>query len=347
LIDKKTVFILGAGASCAYGYPSGVFLRKHICLPAGFRARHIEYLKTTTIEQEAKDSLFKTIKTFISAFDDSHNDSIDLFMANNPKLAPTGKYIIALEIFTFELGSCFGERAEVEQEARRTPSPIISLPENILRSGLFKGGDWYSHLFNRILREFPKKNGLPDLSDHKISFITFNYDRSLEQFLYESLINTFTEVSPDKIVESLRHLKIVHVFGQITPLKWQNPDDYVDYKPKLNESLLQRAANNIRTIYEEQKNPELSIAHKLIEEAEQIFCLGFGYAKENVDIIELPESMGKYCPLYGTALGSEKKEVQDIKGMIVGRLSRAGDFKNPERIKIENMDCLKLLRNYL
>ena len=32
MITEKPVFILGAGASCPYGFPSGAQLRENICL---------------------------------------------------------------------------------------------------------------------------------------------------------------------------------------------------------------------------------------------------------------------------------------------------------------------------
>ena len=91
---------------------------------------------------------------------------------------------------------------------------------------------------------------------------------------------TFFEVDPKK-------LKILHVYGQVAPLKWQNQDDGVDYKPQIDESLLQRSAKNIRTIHEEKQNPALTEAQNLLKQAEQIFFLEFGYAEENMDCLKL------------------------------------------------------------
>lgn len=347
MIDKKTVFVLGAGASCPYGYPSGARLRERICLSQGFMNNYYDSGILGQFEQTAKEIKLRDIERFKDAFTKSRIKSIDLFMANNPKLAPIRKYIIAFEVFRAEQKSLFGE------EAKLSKGSSLSFAQNraleLLPRPLFLGGDWYSHLYQRLIKELVGKDALPDFSDGKLVFITFNYDRSLEHFLYEALRNSFTEVSEDNIIKSLKKLKILHVYGQIAPLKWKNPNDYVDYKPRIDESLLQRAANNIRTIYEEKQNPELTEAQNLLKQAEQIFFLGFGYAEENLETLKLPDRTKRTTSIYGTAWGLESKEKSDIRRRIVEWLPA----ESPDQVRIgylkssQGMDCLRLLRNYL
>ena len=252
MINKKTVFVLGAGASCPYGYPSGARLRELICLNQGFWQSYIEYLRSNESVQGVREERSREVNKFREIFDKSSLKSIDVFIANNPKLAQTGKYIIAYEMFRAEQQSYFREKANQLREiySARGLSEKLTL-DDLLRRGIFQGGDWYFYLYNRLIGGLVGKDALPDFSDDRFAFITFNYDRSLEYFLYEALRNSFTEVSEDDIIKSLKKLKILHVYGQIAPLKWQNPNDYVDYKPQLplSESLLLSAANNIRTIY--------------------------------------------------------------------------------------------------
>jgi len=345
LIDRKTVFVLGAGGSCPYGYPSGAHLRKRICLFQGLWQSYNASGIPNELAQKEKSRL-KEIKEFIDKFNKSRIKSIDLFIANNPKLAPIGKYIIAFEIFKAEQNSHFGEEAKFEQEqiadtqrrGIRGPSDLLSLP-------LFMGEDWYSFLYNHLIEGKVGKDDLPDFSDGNLGFITFNYDRSLEQFLYEALRYSFTEVPEERVVQCLKQLKILHVYGQTVPLKWQNPDDYVDYKQKPSESLLQRAANNIKTIYEEKVNPELMEAQNLIKQSEQMFFLGFGYASENMEVLGLPSIIPQRCLVYGTAFGANDKEVKRIHKRIID--GDTTDSKAARRKVIESTDCLELLRNYL
>lgn len=347
MINEKTVFVLGAGASCPYGYPSGSRLRQRVCLKQGF----IHSYTSTGVDRQAVERRLPDMKKFKDAFNKSRIKSIDLFMAINPKLAPIGKYIIAFEIFRAERLSFFGEEAKLNQEklSYRQGQGLHS-PSDLLSQTLFQGEDWYFYLYNRLIEGQISKGSLPDFSKGNLTFITFNYDRSLEQFLYESLSNSFTEVAESDISECLKKLKILHIYGQIAPLKWQDTEKGVDYKPKLGELLLEGAATNIKTIYEQKKSSELNEARQLLEQAKQIIFLGFGYAEENLEVLKLPNRTKKpTTEIYGTTFGLEVREKLDIRN----RIKEWYPVQFIDQVTIghmqsaEDMDCLKLLRNCL
>ncbi len=349
MINKKTVLVLGAGASCPYGYPSGARLRELICLDEGFWQSYGEYLRGHEFGQSEREKRSEEVNRFRKIFKDSYAQSIDVFIANNPKLAPIGKYIIAYEVFRSERRSLFGEQAKIAQESFLSARELGRFgPRDLLSQPLFLGGDWYFYLYNRLVTGLVGKNTLPDFSNSNLAFITFNYDRSLEQFLYEGLSNLFTEVSEPDIIKCLKELKILHVYGQIAPLKWQDPKQSVDYKPKIGESLLERAAANIKTIYEQKESPELNEVRQLLAQAEQIFFLGFGYAEENLEILKLPDRTKRTTEIYGTTFELEIREKFDIHSKIKEWLP----VESTNQVTIghvnsaENMDCLKLLRNY-
>lgn len=348
--NKRTVFILGAGASCPYGYPSGARLCERIRLPQGFMNDYTGYGIPSQLERTARDAKLQEIEKFKDAFNKSRIKSIDSFMAINPKLAPIGKYIIAFEILRAEGKSLFGEEAKLEQEMLEfEKSQGASNPAGWLSHPLFKGEDWYFYLYNRLIEGLVGKNALPDFSNGNLAFITFNYDRSLEHFLYESLSNLFTEVPEPDVSKCLKKLKILHVYGQIAPLKWQDPKQGIDYRPQISETLLQKTAANIKTIYEQEESPELNEAKQLLAQAKQIFFLGFGYAEENLEILKLPDRTKKTTWIYGTAFGVEVREKYDIRSRIIQWLP----VESSDQVEVgylkstENMDCLKLLRNYL
>lgn len=343
LDKKKTVFVLGAGSSCPYGYPSGAHLRNLICLDAGFMKHYNEHLKSCRSEYNIEN-----VKHFRTAFDKSSIKSIDVFMANNHTLAPVGKYIIAFEVFRAEQRSSFREKV---MESKLWYSRDCSDPkldrDFLLRKDFFQGGDWYLYLYNRLIEGLIGRDTLTNFSTAELAFITFNYDRSLEHFFYESLRNSFTEVPEDNIVQTVSQLKILYVYGRIMPLKWQDSNEGVDYHPQISESLLKMVSSNIRIIYEEKQNPELVEAQNLLKRADEIFFLGFGFAPENMDILGLPGLIPESCKVYGTAYGLEPKEIGDIRDRIVKELVGGYTERNNERTKIENVDCLKLMRNYL
>jgi hypothetical protein len=348
MIDKKTVFILGAGASCPYGYPSGARLRELICFDGGFWQNYTGYLQNNQSVQGTKENRTREVNQFRKIFKDANIKSIDVFMADNPKLAPTGKYIIAYEVFRAEQQSCFGEEAKRRQEQLEGLRQLPDKRRYIWGTAGFQGGDWYFYLYNRLIEGLVGKDALPDFSDDKISFITFNYDRSLEHFLYESLSNSFTEVLETEVIKCLKKLKILHVYGQVAPLKWQDSEQGIDYRPEINEPLLQKAATNIKTIYEQKESSVLNDAQKLLAQAEKIFFLGFGYAQENLEVLKLPDRTKRTTEIYGTAFGLEPKEKLDVREKIKEWLPvefidqvNIGYLMGPQ-----NMDCLELLKNY-
>ena len=210
MIDKKTVFILGAGASCPYGYPSGAQLRKEICLD--FHSQYLSHLCATESNTHTRNDKLENIEYFTKTFFNSSTKSIDLFLARNPQLAETGKYIIAFKVFDAEKKSHFREQSVQEQ-------------------------DWYSYLFDRLTDGIIDRNTLPEFSRNNVSFITFNYDRSLEHFLYESLRNSFTEVPDHEIKKEFVKIKIIHVYGQIAPLKWQDSTEGIGYSPNFSDTV--------------------------------------------------------------------------------------------------------------
>jgi len=66
-----------------------------------------------------------------------------------------------------------------------------------------------------------------------------------------------------------------------------------------------------------------------------------------MDVLGLTRLIPKPCKVYGTAYGLEQKGIDDIRDRIVKELPGGYTNGNNARINIENVDCLKLLRNNL
>lgn len=320
MIDKKTVFILGAGASCPYGYPSGSKLRQEIC--SSFLSDSKNYFRAQEAREPEIQGALNKAKSFVNKFRDSSTQSIDLFLARNPEFMAMGKYAIIFRIFASEKNSKFREQSKIPDQ------------------------DWYSHLFNKLTDDIVKKEDYAHFGeDNKISFITFNYDRSLEHFLYESLRNSFSGIPAGKIKEQLNKCRIIHVFGQVAGLDWQDFDSKIEYGYDVNRIDVNHLTNNLRIIYEDEQNPELEEARKLISDAKHIFLLGFGYAPENLSILGFPKILTRGKRAYGTALNLEPGEVENIRSFLS---KSGGQHILPNELVIrQDCDCLKLLRNYL
>jgi len=190
--DNSTVFILGAGASVSYNYPTGFALNERI---KSFLLDCPENLESVTRPKlDELKVLFelgytiKDLKEFYDALFKASTTSIDKFLENRPDLLEIGKIMTVYEL----------KRRESFQN---------------LFTGL-RQNNWYSELFNQI--DLSIKN----IDKCNFEFVTYNYDRSLEVFLYSMLKERTTE-SRDVVLSSFKQIPIVHVYGCMGYFPWE------------------------------------------------------------------------------------------------------------------------------
>lgn len=257
MITKKTVFVLGAGASMPYGFPSGAELRKLLCVPAtnDFSKRVVDWV--TPLEKygiSERDSI-----RFAESFLKSKVVSIDSFLSRRSNdFGEIGKTAIAAIICAFE------EPAALHKTDNED--------------------DWYEYLWNAMTSGVHKCD---ELAGNQVSFITFNYDRSLEYFLLQSCKETFG-VSHQEAVKALEPIKIIHVYGQLGLLDFEESFQTRAYETKVGARDLSIASRGIKIIPEARDDaPEFLAARELFSLAEQICFLGFGFDPLNVSRLNL------------------------------------------------------------
>jgi hypothetical protein len=155
---------------------------------------------------------------------------------------------------------------------------------------------------------------------------------------------------------------MLHVYGKVAPLPWE--DDlgvkYRDFNNNIitrnDENVISKLTNNIRIIYDERKKEATTRIGKILAEAKKIFFLGFGYADENLDVLNILDTFNEKQQIYGTALGLTEKEIRKIKIKFTKNSKVYSIFINEHRhvstdkdsiINIEDINCLGLLRKYL
>ena len=226
MITEQTVFILGAGASAPYEYPTGAGLKDVIC------NRYQELYKFLTPQRHTEEDIKYAIENkssqFIEAYRDAPIDMIDSFLesnANHPYFPQIGKNLIALSILRAEKESKFGLDMTKNQEL-----------------------DWYKNLFN--LMYVKGSDGYLAFKENKVDFITFNYDRSLEYFLWHSLRTIYSSLDTrDHTPLDLIPFKFIHVYGKIDNFPWEDPPGN-EYKSNYNFTDAVNTADNIKLIHE-------------------------------------------------------------------------------------------------
>lgn len=283
MVDIETVLVLGAGASKAFGFPTGQELVKRICLLLN-QDRYFDIFYQTI-----REHLCDMAKKFPNVLKLADPLSVDAWLEHNPIYIEVGKVAIAIALLGYEK-----------------------------QSGLRPQNNWYQLLSKRLDGPFEM------FQDNKLSIITFNYDRSLEQYLFETFRNTHTEKSEVECKEKLNQLRILHVYGSLGRLEWQSDKQLplVSYGQSLNKDTITSAANSINII-PRKKPPEIfgvvqksisdefNEARKLIAGAQELYFLGFGYSKDNMERLGI-ETLRMPQKKMGTAKGLGHQEYQEV-----------------------------------
>jgi len=318
MIDKLTVFILGAGASVPYGYPTGNELRLNICNKFTQKIESLLIANSANLsDDEIKDTL-EEARRLTDTFFKSSTPSIDLFLARNPIFSDIGKKAIVTSILECEKNSRFRER--ISDKAK----------------------DWYTYLFQKMIENLIDPKSYFDFSQNQVAFITFNYDRSLEHFFYESLINAFSTATEREIIDQINSISIYHAYGIVDTLPWQGGERR--YRGNYSIDSINKFIKNITLIHEKKHVDQRNLVY-LFKNAQRFFFLGFGYAEENLDFLDIRKYLLGKKMIYGTALGLTKKEIEEKRNILRKYFSITNHIhSNPE---IYPLDCVALLREYL
>jgi hypothetical protein len=323
MISEKTVFILGAGASCPFGYPTGYDLKKDIVLNTVENL--IAYRKFFESEILAEKFIPRPmIEKLKDRFENSRDLMIDYFLSTleSEDLIALGKMIIAASMVKYE-------------KISRGQRPIQQLD------------DWFSILFTKMTEGINKHSDYHLFSQNNLSFISFNYDRSLEYLFATSLSNKFN-IDNKEIKKLLENIKIFHVFGRLPNLPHESLNEKYQYGYDFSYSDLTSIANGIKTI-NERTSIDCKIIHDEINSARKIFILGFGFAKENLEVLNLHDNIKGNKDVFCTAMKLSKYKIEKLKDTLI-----PGPFLKLNNVTIaiskptiEDVNTSTLLNNYL
>lgn len=329
MFDAKTVFILGAGASWHYGYPTGENLVKDIIekaktaidiLKEGFDSQsfdsrwiQLEYFKQENYRGLGDGAKIRKIleecSEFIKRAQQVNPPVIDYFLGQNRDLQNIGKLMIAWVILEHE--SKYEEREKhggnwnLNHLRRMKNSPYVHEQADAhpgkIQINNYKD-DWYRFLLYKLIMRCKKSE---DLLINEVNFITFNYDVSLEQTLSQCL-NTIEifQNEKSKITEFLGKDRFLHVYGKIREnpfqekpkINWGRPGEKHQRVNWLREIIdtAYLSSKGIRTIDPDDKTDDeatITRAKSLIRHAKYIYILGYGFDKNNSDRLGLNESL--------------------------------------------------------
>lgn len=302
MIQRKTTLILGAGASAPFGFPTGYELLRRV-----IQSTHVHPYPNTPHKFFGFPK--KEIDEFRTALEKSGTKSVDSFLEHRKEFIPIGKMAMALELI----------RHEHE-------------PHLFLRDGK----SWYEYLFDQLNTQFE------DFGQNQLSILTFNYDRSLEHFLFTALKNKFGK-SDDECAGKLKTIPIIHLHGDLGALpnfgsKLERP-----YNSEITQNALTIATKRIKIVHEGNTNElQFELAHKILFESEVICFLGFGYHPLNMERLGFKSSnphskFPNARAINGSSFGLTGAESNHIYGRYRVQL-RSG------RHEYKDLDVLQFLR---
>jgi len=163
--------------------------------------------------------------------------------------------------------------------------------------------NWYQYFYIKLKTKFE------DFSNNNVSIITFNYDRSLEQYLLTAIQNgygTTEKKAADILKESI---PIIHLHGNLGYLPAQGEQNTREYSQNCTPEILQLCIDSIKIINEEiEGDPQFLEAHTLLSVAEVVCFLGFGYNKVNLDRLKVNEIFKGDPKIFCSSIGFTDSE---------------------------------------
>lgn len=333
MFKRRTLFILGAGASAEVGFPVGSELAAIISKkmdirfemgnrPTGSGDNDLFAFLTNSFQQHGSEyqkagwlirdgiGLSRSIDDFI----DMHRG--DKFLVSYGKAAIVKSILEAERNSTlfFGPGRAGHDEFSVERIARTWMVKLMQM----LGSGI--SVDNVEHIFDQV------------------SFIVYNYDRCLEFFLLHALQKSYG-IDDRTAYEIVSTLDITHPYGAIL--------GSVQFgSTRANYSTL---ASGIKTYTEQVVEEKLTtaIAGK-IEQAETIVFLGFAYHDQNMLLLKPGRRLPDNRRIFGTAFGMSDSDVDVTSRQIDSWLGGTRtDGQRNSIIRLENkLKCADLFDYY-
>ena len=281
MIEIPTVLVLGAGASIPYGFPSGMGLYHDVVRiePEAFPVEVSRFSRTR---------MFRTrrVLEFRAELRDSGVKSVDTFLESRQEFQKVGKAAMA----------CSLSGHEAAAQAR---------PEEPEETG------WYSYLWERMCTGV----SFDDLAKNKLSILTFNYDRSLEDFLFRAARAYYGE-SPARCAARIGEIDIVHLHGSLGQLHWQAEEGWgVSYGKGRSFQAVRIAISSMKVVCngQDEEDPDFRRGRELLALAERVYLLGFGYHPDKISRLGLDIARWTGAELAGTCYGLGARQIADIR----------------------------------
>jgi hypothetical protein len=279
----KIAYVIGAGASNEIGMPLGKDLKKQI---SALLTNERDALRTLNFEQAAQ-FCFNAIERH---YKKARKAEMTIYQLSNlmGEMVRALEYDVSVDNFLYnhqdnEAYQIFGKTAIFSTILKAENKSALWTDINNRDYTPVLEDTWYLSLFQQLIRQATLNTFINRL--HDIQIITFNYDRSLEFYLYHSIQRSY-EVTPEKSAEIMNNMQIYHPYGQVGFLPYQEGSLTFDYGTFQNYAE-NNLAQYIKTYTEgtDIKAEDYKKAMFNLYEAEKVIFLGFAFHQQNIDLL--------------------------------------------------------------
>ncbi len=291
MIRKKTVVITGAGANKEYGFPTGKDLQKEI--PDKYIDLYMKHVPPDNFHQDWTQIEYDEHHYYLT----EQLGFVDSYKAAN---LPIDQYISQQD-----------RNRNFNKYAKH--ALILGLLEYEKKSNLID--NWLEEILTQMCADLHGIGKYKDIEKNNISFITFNYDRTIEQFFAQRIAQMYS-IDESESALVVNNIPIHHVYGKIADLQWQNQDSFLKYGMEDNSRLGNYSwelCNNIDLIRFDRAVKELKSyksIRALLNNAERLYILGFGFDTYNLSVLGFPDSIKNVNEIYSTRKGLVGRQIE-------------------------------------
>lgn len=322
--------MIGAGASYEYALPLGSALKNEIATKVKFRFEYgsnrlvqgdpdlLDHIRRHVADPERRNDYTRAANVLAAA--------IGSCISIDEALHYVGASVEAVEV---------GKIAIIQEILRAEQNSALSTSKETGVLGLEKlDGAWIAEMFSMAIAGIQREE-LHTAFD-RVTFVNFNYDRAIEQYLYWALQQR-TSATPDEAKRIVEKLRFIRPYGSIGPLSFNVSDEW-SYGSSAYFDPFSRIGN-VRTYTEREPLHDADALAKALVEAKLIVFLGFGYHATNLDLLKTAPASSAASVL-GTIVGIHPENIRVITNRITNnlRISTA-------QISLLDMSASALLRD--